>query len=256
MKFDARRATFVEDARTWHCSFGGDSESYSYQTTQNTSNVDDRRVGVADDGTALVTGDGGTNNVTVNTQITNTTTDQGALDAATTITTAGLGIVSDAVASAGDVAVAGISGNTTVSTRAIDKAAQAATDAANAAAAAASAALTAQRQTADSAISGIRSISSDALELARASGADAYRFAHDTASGYIDASVNLNNLVGAVGVNDQKFATTLVDQVLARSQSADQQNFEATLDLLKKLGIAAAVVIAVVFVVPAIAKAK
>ncbi|TAL00630.1 MAG: hypothetical protein EPO08_12995 [Rhodospirillaceae bacterium] len=55
-------------------------------------------------------------------------------------------------------------------------------------------------------------------------------------SDYFSAAGSLSDLVSKSGVNNQQFATGLVDSVLQASQSQDAKNYDATLSTLVKIG--------------------
>lgn len=123
-------------------------------------------------------------------------------------------------------------------------------DAIKMAGAAASAAADAARRTASDAINAVTADAADSRALARTLGVDAIRFASDVSSGFIASSADLNKLVGTLSSNNDKFLTDSTDKILARSQSADQQNFETTINLLKWVAAA----IAAALVVPQLVK--
>lgn len=195
-----------------------------YDNDTSVSIVNDSRIGVADQATYI--GDGSSVSTTIN------QTDGGAFDFST-------GVVNAAVEA---------------SNRAVMIAGQAASDAARAAQQAAEGAILAQRQTADSAINAIRATGADAIALARSTNDDAFLFAADVSDGFLTASHELNAIVGNLATSNQAFTKGVLDEALQRAQSSDQQNYEKTLDFMKKVGLYAAVVIAVVVVVPRFAK--
>lgn len=206
--------------------FGGGSSSSSNQSTTNNTTVTDNRVGVADHGTYVGGGATVTDTTTNDSHNITNVLDGGAIDAAASITTAGIN-------ASALVSAASITANQKISQAALDNAK-----------AGAAAALAAQQQTASDAINAVTANSSDALALARAGFSDTIQFAHDTQSGFISEQADLNALVGNFVASDQSFATSLVSDALSRSQSADQQNFEATLKLIKYVAAAAVVAIA------------
>lgn len=226
---------------------GGSSTSQSSNTTNNDNSVTDNRIGLDGGSTAI----GEHANVAVDSHNVSTVdshnvtnvTDGGivkagfefgssVLDSLATTTTAGLN-------AAADVSNRALASNTTVATDALMRMESVTT-----------ASLTAQQRTAETAIDAIRSDASDSRALARSLGSDVIQFSHDIASGFVNASSDLNKIVGSLSKNNDEFLTTATDKILARSQSADQQNFEATLNMLKWVAGA----IALAFVVPRLVK--
>lgn len=139
----------------------------------------------------------------------------------------------NAVQAGADVATRSITANENTTNAALNTNKTVTQSALDAAKAAAEAAAEAQRRTASDAIGAIRATASDATELARHLGTDAIQFGATVSQGFIAASSDLNRLVGTLSDKNGEFLEHSVDQILARSQSADQQNLEAMLDTLK-----------------------
>jgi hypothetical protein len=223
--------------------FCSESKSQSSNATNIDNSVTDNRVGLDNNSTyvgagATITSNTDSHNSVDSHEITDShnityVTDNGTVAAATEISKAGLDTA--AIISGGALKMAGTTSETAI------KAAQAAAEAS----------ATASARTAQSAIDAITRSSADSNALARSLGSDAIQFGHDVATGFINSSSDLNKLVGTLSGNNDQFLTTATDKILARSQSADQQNFEATLNMLKWIAAAAALA----FVVPRMIKA-